>query len=64
MRCTQKYKVYTVFNITMGLLLILISEHIMNISRQVFLYISLRREGDSEIPCEGLEVIELMAGLS
>lgn len=30
MRCTQKYKVYVVFNITMGLLLILISEHIMN----------------------------------
>lgn len=45
----------------MRLLFILISEYIINIS--IFLlYISLRRKGDSETSCEGLEVTQLLPG--
>lgn len=39
----------------MRLLLISISEDINNMSAEVFLYLSLRRRGDSEILRKGLE---------
>lgn len=54
---------HTVFYISMTLLFHVISEHVMNVLRDVFLYISLRRKGDSETLCEGPEVTQLLPGL-
>ena len=60
MRCTQNYRIYTVFSITIGLHRISTLEHVMSVSREVLL--TCHSGGDSEIPCEGLKATEPEAG--
>ena len=52
MRCTQNYRIYTVFSITIGLHRISTLEHVMSVSREVLL--TCHSGGDSEIRVRGL----------
>ena len=61
MRCTQNYRIYTVFSITIGLHRISTLEHVMSVSREVLLtcHSGARRLRDT---CEGLKATEPEAG--